>query len=71
MTSDESILNVMRGKHLQFATVPNQILLSNKFKFTPTENTGINEEIQMLQQKKKKKKKKKREIWDDFKSEKS
>ena len=50
MTSDESILNVMRGKHLQFATVPNQVLLSNKFKFTPTKNTGINEEIQMLQQ---------------------
>ena len=40
----------MRGVHLQFATVPNQVFTLSNFKFTPTEKTAINEEIQWLQE---------------------
>ena len=50
ITSDESILSIVRGEHLQFVTIPNQVFTLNNFKFTPTKNTAINEEIQRLQQ---------------------
>ena len=32
ITSDESILSIVRGEHLQFATVPNQVFTPNNFK---------------------------------------
>ena len=50
ITSDESILSIVRGEHSQFATISNQVVTPNNFKFTPTEKTTINEEIQRLQE---------------------